>query len=217
MALNGTVQGATAGACGFDADTKITAGLAQQFFALGYRFCLRYVSRGPEASKDLSSDEASAILGAGLALMPVQHANEGGWSPSASLGQQDGTAAAANAATVGFPAGVNVWCDLEGVDPTVEAPAVTAYCRAWFDAVDAAGFIPGLYVGAEAILTGRQLFALPFQHYWRSQSSVPAIPKRGYQLIQFLPSVSVNGIDIDVDVIQTDKLGGQPQWLVQGS
>jgi len=217
MALNGTVQGATAGACGFDADTQLTAGLARQFFALGYRFCVRYVSRGPEASADLSGDEASAILGAGLALMPVQHVRAPGWSPSASLGQQDGAAAAANAGAVGFPPGVNVWCDLEGVDAAVEAPAVTDYCQAWFDAVAAGGFVPGLYVGAEAILTGPQLFALPFQHYWQSQSNVPAIPQRGYQLIQLYPSVTVNGIGIDVDVIQTDQLGGQAQWLVQGA
>ena len=215
MALSGKVQAATAGACGFDADSVITAELAQQFFALGYRFCVRYVSRSPESSSDLSSQEASAILGSGLALMPVQHVRAPGWSPTVDLGQQDGTEAAANAATVGFPPGVNVWCDLEGVAAGTEAAVVIAYCQAWFDAVTGAGFLPGLYVGAQAILSGQQLFDLPFQHYWRSQSSVPAIPTRGYQLIQLLPSVTVAGIGIDVDVVQTDEEGGQAQWLAQ--
>jgi hypothetical protein len=216
MALSGEVQAATAGTCGFDANTVITSGLAQQFFAQGWRFCVRYVSRDPESPGDLSSQEASDILGAGLALMPVQHVRASGWSPSGDLGQQDGTAAAANAAAVGFPPAVNVWCDLEGVDPSTAAQAVIDYCQAWFTAVAAAGFLPGLYVGAQAILTGQQLIDLPFQHYWRSQSNVPDLPNRGYQLMQLFPSITVNGIGIDVDVIQTDEEGGQAQWLVQG-
>jgi hypothetical protein len=215
MALNGQVQGAAPGVCGFDADTVITADLAHQFSAQGYRFCVRYVSRGPESPEDLSNQEASDILDAGLALMPVQHVRAPGWSPTGSLGQQDGTAAASNAGLVGFPPGVNVWCDLEGVDSATEAQAVIDYCQAWHEAVDAAAFVPGLYVGSQAILTGQQLFALPFQHYWRSQSRVPDIPTRGYQMIQFFPSVTVNGIAIDVDVIQTDEEGGQAQWLTQ--
>jgi hypothetical protein len=216
MALNGKVQAATAGAFGFDANTVLTPSLAQQFSALGYRFCFRYVSRGPESASDLSSQEASDILASGLALMPVQHVRAAGWSPTGDLGQQDGGGAAANAAAVGFPAAVNVWCDLEGVAAGTAAQAVIDYCQAWFDAVAAGGYLPGLYVGAAAILTGQQLLDLPFQHDWRSQSKVPDIPRRGYQLIQLFPSITVNGIGIDVDVMQTDEEGGQAQWLVQG-
>jgi hypothetical protein len=216
MTLSGKVQAATAGTCGFDASTVITAGVAQQFFAQGWRFCVRYVSRGPEAPGDLSSQEAGDILGSGLALMPVQHVRASGWSPTGDLGQQDGADAAANAAAVGFPPAVNVWCDLEGVDPGTAAQAVIDYCQAWFTAVAAAGFLPGLYVGAQAILTGQQLLDLPFQHYWRSQSEVPDLPNRGYQLMQLFPSITVNGIGIDVDVMQTDEEGGQAQWLIQG-
>jgi hypothetical protein len=217
MALSGQVQGATPGVCGFDANTVITPDLARQFSTQGYRFCVRYVSRGPESPNDLSGQEASDILDGGLALMPVQHVRAPGWSPTGDLGRQDGTAAAGNAGQVGFPAGVNVWCDLEGVDGATEAQAVIDYCQAWHEAVDGAGFVPGLYVGSQAILTGQQLFALPFQHYWRSQSRVPDIPTRGYQMIQLFPSVTVNGIGIDVDVIQTDQEGGQAQWLSPGA
>ena len=213
MALNGTVQGATAGACGFDADTQLTAGLARQFFALGYRFCVRYVSRGPEASADLSGDEASAILGAGLALMPVQHVRAPGWSPSASLGQQDGAAAAANAGAVGFPPGVNVWCDLEGLQPGASAQQVIDYCNSWYDAVNAAGYVPGIYVGADAILDGPTLrHKLKFAHYWKSLSHVPDIPGRGYQMIQSNEH-DANGIGIDENRTQTDLLGDTVLWL----
>lgn len=216
MGPSGKVQAATPGVCGFDADTAISADLARQFFAQGWRFCVRYVSRGAESSGDLGSQEVSDILASGLALMPVQHVRAPGWSPTGDLGQQDGGAAATNAAAAGFPAAVNVWCDLEGVASGTAAQDVIDYCQAWFDAVAAGGFLPGLYVGAQVILSGQQLLDLPFQHYWRSQSNVPDIPDRGYQMVQLFPSVTVNGIGIDVDVTQTDQEGGQAQWLVQG-
>jgi hypothetical protein len=213
MSLPGAVESATPSVPGFDSDTVISAQCAQQCFALGYKFCFRYLSLGPQGTGDLDSQEAINILNAGLALMPVQHVRTSGWSPNQSLGQEDGLNAATNAKGIGFPAGINVWCDLEGVNRSVQPQDVIEYCEAWHQVVNSAGYVPGLYVGAGAILTGQQLFDLSFQHYWRSQSNVPDIPSRSYQIVQLLPSVAVNGIGVDVDITQKDKLGGQAQWL----
>jgi hypothetical protein len=213
MSLPGTAQSATASVLGFDTDSIVSFALAQHFYALGYKFCLRYLSLGEQSSQDLSSEEATNILNSGLALMPVQHVRNPGWSPSATLGQQDGQIAASNARQIGFPFGVNVWCDLEGLIKTTAPHDVIDYCQSWYNEVDSAGYIPGLYVGYEAILNGDQLYGLSFHHYWRSQSTVPSIPNRGYQLIQFLPSVTANGITIDVDFTQSDNQSAQAQWL----
>jgi hypothetical protein len=215
MSLDGSVQSATTGLLGFDANTVITAELAETFFAQGYRFCLRYLSRGPEAARDLSAAEAEDILQSGLALMAVQHVRPAGWQPTGGLGQQDGQAAAQNASDVGFPAGVSIWCDLEGVQPGTPAQNVIDYCNAWFSAVAAAGYIPGLYVGSECVLNEQQLLGLKFQHYWRSQSNVPNVGGRGYQMIQLFPEVTVNGISVDIDVTQSDYKQGQAKWLVR--
>ncbi len=76
-----------------------------------------------------------------------------------------------------------------------------------------ADYIPGLYVGAGALLSGQQLHDLSFQHYWRSQSRVPDIPIRGYQMIQLFPSIQINRVAVDLDVVQDDQQGGQAQWL----
>ena len=214
MLLPGSVETAVPSLPGFDSDTIITAFAAQQFFNRGFKFCVRYLSLGAQAARDLSTQEATSILDSGLALMPVQHVRNPGWSPTAAVGQQDGQNAASNAQEIGFPPGVNVWCDLEGVGTTAAAQDVIDYCQAWYSALDTAGYLPGLYVGANSLLSGQQLFDLSFQHYWRSQSSVPQIPTRGYQLIQFLPSVAANGIAIDLDMTQTDSEGGLPQWLL---
>ena len=217
MPLSGTIQSAPVGSVGFDSDIVITALAAQQFVSKGFRYCLRYVSRGAAAAKDLSTAEAERILNAGLALMSVQHVRRSGWTPSPDLGKQDGQHAASNAADIGFPAGVNVWCDLEGVATGTAAQTVTDYCNAWFDAVEAGGFLPGLYVGFQCVLNEQQLFQLKFQHYWRSQSNVPNVSKRGYQMIQLFPETPISGLKVDIDVTQNDYKGGKVQWLVRSS
>ena len=215
MSLDGSVQSATTGLLGFDANTVITSEIAQTFFAQGYRFCLRYLSRGQEAPGDLGSAEAEVILQSGLALMAVQHVRKAGWQPTGALGQQDGQAAGQNAAGVGFPAGVSIWCDLEGVQAGTPAQNVIDYCNSWFTAVANAGYLAGLYVGFQCGLNEQQLLNLKFQHYWRSQSNVPNIGGRGYQMIQLFPEVKRNGIGIDIDVTQSDFKQGQAQWLVR--
>ena len=141
--------------------------------------------------------------------MPVQHVRRPGWSPTQNLGQQDGQNAAQNAQVVGFPAGVSVWCDLEGLNRAAQAQDVIDYCQAWYEALQAGGYVPGLYVGARAPLTGQQIADSPFQHYWRSQSRVPEIPNRGYQLVQLFPSIDINGVSVDIDIAQVDEKVGR--------
>jgi len=212
MPLPGEVQDAVSSVPGFDCDAVLSSDVARQFFSQGYKFCLRYLSRA-QAAQNLTGQEATDILHSGLALMPVQHARARGWSPDASLGQRDGQEALANAEAIGFPHGVSLWCDLEEVNRAAQAQDVIDYARAWHQAVSAASYSPGLYVGAGTLLSGQQLFNLPFRHYWRSSSSVPDIPKRGYQLIQFSPSIQLNGIAIDLDVALRDQEGGSARWL----
>lgn len=214
MSLSGSVQGATAGLLGFDSNTVITETLARQFFDQGYKFCVRYLSRSSPGANDLSAAEAEVILQSSLALMAVQHVRKPGWQPTGPLGKQDGSAAAQNALSVGFPTGVNIWCDLEGVAAGTHAQDVIEYCNNWHTAVSGAGYLPGLYVGDSCVLNEQELFHLDFRHYWRSQSNVPNIGSRGYQMIQLFPSVSRNGIGIDIDVTQNDYKNGQVQWLV---
>jgi len=216
MALQGNVQVAPDGSLGFDADSVVTLAVAQQFATQGYTFCLRYLSLSDgQHHKDLSTNEANDILAAGLALMPVQHVAASPWSPTAALGQTNGANAASNAAAIGFPPGVNVWCDLEGVAAGTDAADVIAYCNAWFGAVSSAGYVPGLYVGANAILSGQQLYDLAVEHYWKSESIVPALPVRGYQMVQKMVHGNVNGIGIDSNTINADNKGGSPIWLIQ--
>jgi hypothetical protein len=219
MSLFGVVAAAQPGAQGFDATTMLNSHAAATFRQAGFTFCIRYLSRAlGQQHGDLTAAEADLILDAGLALMAVQHVDQEGWRPSADLGSSNGNHAAANAGEVGFPVGVNIWLDLEGVHHLVSAEDVIAYCNAW-QAEVAAGFMPGIYVGANATLNGDQLYwRLKMKHYWKSGSNVPDIPHRGYQMVQrIVPGDTMAGIEIDRDVTSTDAFGGTAVWLTRPS
>ena len=213
--LTGMVQSAPSGLVGFDTDTKLNFTTAKLFRQSGYHFCLRYISLNSENNYDLNRDEAQAILDAGLALMPVQHVRYAGWMPNGALGTQTGQNAADNAIQVGFPAGVNVWLDLEGISPDATVEAVIAYCNNWSDATAKVGYLPGLYVGANSILDSQQLYDnLKFQHYWHSLSIVPNVAVRGYQMVQS-GGGTLHGVGIDKNLTQADADHSQVQWLHQ--
>ena len=213
--LPGTVTAAPPNATGFDCDTVLTSRSASAFVDAGFSFVIRYLSRTvPESSGDLSASEANTILNAGLALMAVQHGSQAGWVPTQALGQQYGQSAVTNARSVGLPAGVNIWLDLEGVQSGTAASAVSAYCDTWFAEVAAAGYLPGLYVGSDCGLTGSQLGALNVSRYWESGSSVPMPSPRGYCMVQTIDnSYVLAGVGYDKDTTQPDVDGGTPVWL----
>jgi len=201
---------------GFDTSTSISAGKAAALRTAGFTFAIRYLSRSHgQHAGDLTTAEAQRILNAGLALMPVQHVPPSPWSPTQALGTTNGANAAFNAQQVGFPPGVNVWLDLEGVKISAAAQDVIDFCNAWFAQVEGAGYVTGVYVGASAILTGDQLFFnLKTKHYWKSGSTVPDIPHRGYQMIQrIVPGDVVAGVEIDRNLTIDDGFGDAVQLL----
>jgi hypothetical protein len=211
MTLNGSIQKAPPGIIGFDLDRKLNPITAKQFYAQGYRFCLRYISRATdvESPDDLTEAEANDILDAGLALMPVQHFAGEGWRPTADLGRTYGHNAAANAGQAGLPQGINVFLDLEGIASETPSKDIIAFCNAWFSEVETVGYVSGVYVGANAILSADELYwNLRTKHYWKSGSQVPDIPHRGYQMIQ-----SIKPGQTDKNVTLNDAFGGGVLWL----
>ena len=218
------IAGAAPGAQGFDTDTVLDAPTAMQLAQAGFQFAVRYLSRiVPQNGGDLSAAEISAITGAGLALMAVQHVARPGWGPTLALGASYGHAAAANAAAIGLPFGMTVWLDLEGVAPWSTSADTIAYVNTWAGEVAAGGYEPGIYVGANQPLTGDELYwRLKVSRYWRSASRVADISYRGYCMAQALMPAPIDGgggisIDIDRNVIMADAFGGLPNWLAPGA
>lgn len=221
MALKGKVGPATKGAIGFDTAVPLTAATAKKYAAQGYRYCVRYVSRTDKARAanqknglaDLSEAEGKLILASGLALMVVQHVAGTGWVPTVALGSDYGAKAAEFTAAAGVPAGVNLWLDLEDIPRATPAADIIGYANAWFTAVAAAGFVPGVYVGFNVWLSPDQLFFdLKMQHYWRAAGNIPDVAHRGYQLFQHVLNPGTAS-ELDKDVAMPDALGGSAVWL----
>ncbi|HEX7109291.1 MAG TPA: murein L,D-transpeptidase catalytic domain family protein [Aestuariivirga sp.] len=217
MTSSWIVETSQPGVQGFDANTKITAASAKKLGAAGFKFAIRYLTRkSTPGSNDLDLSETEIILKSGLALMAVQHVAKEGWEPSEEKGKTYGQNALAHAIAAGLPAGINIWLDLEGVNHTTSAEVVIAYCNAWFAEVSSGGYVPGIYVGANCNLDGEQLYwRLKTRYYWKSGSSVPAIPERGYCLVQkILKGDIVGGVEIDRNVTREDGFHNLPIWAV---
>ncbi|WKV08213.1 DUF1906 domain-containing protein [Thermoanaerobacterium sp. CMT5567-10] len=198
---------------GFDTCTPLSLEKAKEFKNAGYDFCIRYVSLSNNRTGDITTKEANNIINAGLALGIVQHVRYPGWKPSASLGQSDAQMALNHLAQVGIPKGITVYVDLEGVASGTSASDIIAYANTWHDVIEQAGYIPGIYVGANSYLTGSQLYnSLKFQHYWKSLSIVPNVVVRGYEMVQ-LRQINQLGVLIDEDVVYGDNLGNTPIFI----
>lgn len=206
------------GARGIDCNTALTASTAQAVYDHGYSFVIRYVPRVTAHESDLTATELAAIHATGLGLMVVQHVeSETSWVPSAAKGTIYGQTAGRTCAAIGLAFATTVWLDLEGVANDTPADVVIGYCNAWYDAVAAAGFLPGLYVGWHCGLNPTELYGrLRFSAYWSSynlnRDEYPAV--RGAMMRQRVAKpddIPVGiGFPIDVNLVTGDLLGAFP-------
>jgi hypothetical protein len=161
------VRTVPSGIRGFDCNFPLSTDQAKSAVKHGFRFVGRYLPRITAADHDLSLPEATRILAEGLAISPVQHVEQENWDPVFEKGKSYGVRAAQHSILCGIPFGTTVWLDLEGVRLTAPPENVIQYCNAWHDQVQSAGYLPGIYVGWQAILTADQLYRrLKFTRYW---------------------------------------------------
>lgn len=210
-----------AGLRGFDANCTISPQAAKTFYDHGYRFAVRYLPRVVAKSSDLSAQEVSDLLEAGLGVMAVQHVESASsWDPTATKGLQYGLVAVREAFRVGLLPGTTVWLDLEGVSAGTPAQIVIDYCNDWYTAVSAAGFLPGLYVGWHCGLNAADLYSkIRFARYWSAYNldadEYPA--RRGVCMQQHERRAAdippTMGFEFDVNTTQRDALGCLPTML----
>lgn len=161
----------------------------------------------------INAARVAAILEAGLAFMPVTLAGEYEDGPDDEVLQLK---------ALGIPRGATVWLDLEGMKAFKSPPAeFAAKINRWADAIAAAGFQPGLYVGVPQPFTSAELYALHVVRYWHGQGSVRdrtnalAEPyPRGWCMTQMFPSVVWGGVLVDANIVGQDYKTGVPSWVV---
>lgn len=181
------------GSKGCDTDAALTYLDARGLFDAGFRFVARYVV-------SLTGTELSDILRAGLLVSFVSYANS--FDPSDEI---------AALQRLGVPKGVVVWLDVEDVhdDPITLQQRING----WAHAIEAAGYIPGLYVGANTLLSSIELWKLAVKRYWHScsrvldRSSNEAAPICGWCMYQCTCEVDRAGVRVDIDFTYEDYRG----------
>ncbi len=190
----------------------VTQANADALAARGYKFLIRYVLvQGGMAVNPLTAAEVARLHSAGIAIGIIQAIP----SPSqmiADNGTRDGTYAAAQAQSLGYPPGCVLWFDLEGGTFPPD-PVLIAYLNNWAYAVQKSGYPAGLYNGPQSALNGVQIMALVFPHYWKADSMTND-PSRGYQIKQLTSSVAIAaaGTAVDVDMVTVDNKGDLPTF-----
>lgn len=158
-------------------------------------------------------DHVQACHAAGLYVLGVTLA-----------GRYDGDLAVAQAHRLGLTAGApggsggtSLFLDVEGKTAYETAPdALTASIKGWALKVAAAGYLPGLYLGAPQPLTSEELYALPVHPYWKGQGSARdrnghlVEPACGWCMHQAYPSVMRGGVLTDGNQVQQDFKGRVP-------
>jgi len=185
---------------GVDTVRLLTEAEALALRAAGVDYAIQYLG-------SVTADGVAGIIGAGLGLYPVTFAD-----------QWDGPKTVAELEALGIPAGTTVFLDVEGVGPTITPAALIEKINAWADAVSHAGFISGLYVGAQAQLTSQELYELRIFRYWKGLSKVIdrngalAEPACGWCLVQLYPTSTCAGVLVDFSFVQRDYKGRIAPW-----
>ena len=172
---------------GIDCVTVLDDTRCQGLKALGASFVIRYLG-------SITPGELSTILASGLLCSLVTYADK--WNPASTVSEL---------ATLSIPTGVTIWVDVESVQEP--AATVTSAVNDWAAAVVAAGYLAGMYVGANQPLSASELYALPqISRYFQSMSNVPT-PACGFCLLQRAPTITLAGTSVDVDYAGPDWQG----------
>lgn len=212
--INGKPTSAVTGESAFDVNQPLSGAQAAEFVKHGFTACIRYIPRTASLlAGNITTDEANAIIGAGLSLGFVQHVALPGWQPTAALGTSYGDFAATYAKGIGVPEGVHIFLDLEEVASGSTTDDVISYCKAWYNEVKNGGYIPAIYCGWNIKLSADQLYyKLPFALYWAAYNFDEGVSVRGCAIRQKTQQ-TLNGITYDPNEIQADQLGGLPIFL----
>jgi hypothetical protein len=195
-----------------DTSTKLTPSALRSVSGAGFAGVARYVPLpGNRPENDIDAVELASILDNNLGLLLVQHVRKPPWDPALHPGVADASAAVEFARAAGYPEGGHIFVDLEGISGT--ALGTKKFAEDWAKAVLDAGYRAGCYVGFEVPLSPEQLFELRHINSYWSDAGPRAVATRGFAIKQ-QAGITIDGVRYDPDIVQTDKLGDTPFWLV---
>ena len=207
----GVLSGIAKGLRGFDSLAIETQSQINCMVTAGYSYDM-------VNTNDLSNAEYNRAAAAGMKVVLFQGYYQDYWK-SAAYGTSQGNKAVATAKTVLYPRGAQIYLNLENTVNSTRA-IMLGWVKNWVTTVRAAGYVPGIYVGANPGLNAADLNSMPgVGAYWQSASisGVPVVA-RGYTQTQpyYRPGSNppfkdyeqqLCGNEIDADYASTDRNG----------
>jgi hypothetical protein len=184
--------------------------------SVGARVAFRYAN-------NLRLSELVMATDAGLGIGIVGESRPPGWNPTQATGQQDANVFLDRVhGVLALPTGLTLFDDIETPNSAADSNDLIAHVDNCSLALAQAGDIPGVYVGADALLSSYEWGVRPNIHaYWKAASLIVdrngflVEPQpRGWQIIQALPldmELSAAGPQVDIDLIQQDRRGSSPK------
>ena len=198
---------------GFDTASVVSPDNAYALFKMGFSVAFRYGPLpGVGYGSDLSSNELTTLLNTGLMVQLVQHVRYNGWLPSAKQGTSDAQVITQYAQSIGYLQGCHIWYDREGVS-TASSADFKDDIVAWATVIEQAGYLPGLYIGAQANLSGKAAYSISNVYCYMRAANLPSLytpSPRGWAVKQLWDSITVNDLTVDVDAVLGDNFGGMP-------
>ncbi len=151
----------------------------------------------------VSAESVANVLAAGMGFVPVTYA-------AAIEGPDPGTLTVEQLMALSIPKGTSVILDVEGPSSLTDPAGLITKINTWGDIVQAAGYLPGIYVGSPQPLTSAELTALHVFRYMRGQGSMRdrnnalVEPGSGWCGTQMWPSRMWAGVWSDLDVFGQD-------------
>ena len=153
--------------------------------------------------------EYNAAAAAGMKILLFQGLDESTWADP-NNGTVRGQIIAGNAVTARYPAHAQIFLDLENdAQPGATVAELKTWVGNWAAAIRAKGYQPGIYVGAQQLLSAADLNSVPGVVFWRSASGSAPQVARGYVSSQAAIGRGACSIThgIDPDGAGTDATG----------
>jgi hypothetical protein len=195
-----------------DTTAKLSAEHIQPLLDADYRGVARYL-RLPGLSdvQDIDASELTALVNGGLGVLLVQHVRYPGWNPANYAGAVDAAAATVQATAAGYPMGAHIFVDLEGISGT--AADTAKFANDWADAVVAAGYLAGCYVGYNVPLSPAELYELHRVNSYWSDPGPRKVATRGFAIKQ-AAQIMISGLKFDPNVVARDNEDETPRWAI---
>lgn len=155
--------------------------------------------------------EYNAAAAAGMTIVLFQGFDPDSWADPRN-GTSRGQIIANNAVTAHYPAGAQIFLNLEdNIQPGTSAAELKTWIANWTAAIRAKGYQPGIYVGVPQLVSSADLNSIPGVVFWRGASRSAPQVSAGYVTSQTAIGQPACGITngIDPDTAGTDRAGNR--------